>query len=96
MPGESMAVLVEDGRIKEISDQPISVSGARLIEAAGRTLMPGLIDAHYHALLADLNVANLDIMPPSLLHQHANVNLKATLERGYTSVRDAGGADIGR
>ncbi len=95
MPGESMAVLVEDGRIKEISDQPISVSDARVIEAAGRTLMPGLIDAHYHALLADLNVANLDIMPPSLLHQHANVNLKATLERGYTSVRDAGGADIG-
>ena len=93
--GEGMAVLVEAGRIKEISERPISASGARMIEAAGRTLMPGLIDAHYHALLADLNPANLDIMPPSLLHQHAHVNLRATLDRGFTSVRDAGGADIG-
>lgn len=95
LPGETMAVLVEEGRIKEISDRSIQVSDARVIEAGGHTLMPGLIDAHYHALLADLNVANLDIMPPSLLHQHAQVNLKAALKRGYTSVRDAGGADIG-
>ncbi|MDP6474941.1 MAG: amidohydrolase family protein [Alphaproteobacteria bacterium] len=95
VPGEGMAVLVEGSRIVEISDSPISASDARVIEAGGRWLMPGLIDAHYHALLADLNVANLDIMPPSLLHQHGHVNLKATLARGYTSVRDAGGADIG-
>ena len=95
LPGESMSVLVEDGRIKEISDRPIEATEARVIEAEGRTLMPGLIDAHYHALLADLNPANLDVMPPSLLHQHAHVNLKAALDRGYTSVRDAGGADIG-
>jgi imidazolonepropionase-like amidohydrolase len=92
---EGMAVRVEAGRIKEISDRPIAASGARVIDAAGRTLMPGLIDAHYHALLADLNVANLDIMPLSLLHQHAHVNLRASLDRGFTSVRDAGGADIG-
>ena len=95
LPGENLSVLVETGRIKEISDRPIEASGARLIAAGGRTLMPGLIDAHYHALLADLNPANLDIMPPSLLHQHGAVNLKAALDRGYTSVRDAGGADIG-
>ena len=95
LPAENMAVLVEDGRIKEISDRPLSASDARVIDAKGRTLMPGLIDAHYHALLADLTPANLDIMPPSLLHQHAHVNLKSALDRGYTSVRDAGGADIG-
>ena len=94
-PSAGMAVLVEDGRIREISDQPLTAANARIIDAAGRVLMPGLIDAHYHALLADLNVSNLDVMPPSLLHQHAHVNLKAALDRGFTSVRDAGGADIG-
>jgi len=94
-PSAGMAVLVEDGRIREISDQLLTSANARTIDAAGRVLMPGLIDAHYHALLADLNVSNLDIMPPSLLHQHAHVNLKAALDRGFTSVRDAGGADIG-
>jgi imidazolonepropionase-like amidohydrolase len=94
-PSAGMAVLVEDGRIREISDQLLTAANARIIDAAGRVLMPGLIDAHYHALLADLNVSNLDIMPPSLLHQHAHVNLKAALDRGFTSVRDAGGADIG-
>jgi imidazolonepropionase-like amidohydrolase len=94
-PSAGMAVLVEDGRIREISDQLLTAANARIIDAAGRVLMPGLIDAHYHALLADLNVSNLDIMPPSLLHQHAHVNLKAALGRGFTSVRDAGGADIG-
>ena len=94
-PSAGMAVLVEDGRIREISDQLLTAANARIIDAAGRVLMPGLIDAHYHALLADLNVSNLDVMPPSLLHQHAHVNLKAALDRGFTSVRDAGGADIG-
>ena len=46
LPGEMMAVLVEDERIKDISDRPIQISDARVIEAEGGTLMPGLIDAH--------------------------------------------------
>lgn len=92
---DDMDVLVEDGRIKELSDRPIAASQAQTLDAAGRTLMPGLIDAHFHALLAALNVPSLDDMPPSLLHQHGHANLAAALDRGFTTVRDAGGADIG-
>lgn len=88
-------VLVEGGRIKEVADRPVQVSDARRIDVGGRVLMPGMIDAHFHALLADLNVPGLDAMPPSLIYQHAHLNLAAALNRGFTTVRDAGGADFG-
>jgi len=93
---EGATVVIEGDRIKEVSDAPVKIAGdVRRIDLAGRTLMPGLIDAHYHALLADLNPMALDRVPPSLLHQHAHRNLVQALDRGFTTVRDAGGADAG-
>ncbi|MDQ4075058.1 MAG: amidohydrolase family protein, partial [Chloroflexota bacterium] len=41
-------VLVEDGEIREVSDAPITASSARVVDLAGKTLMPGLIDCHVH------------------------------------------------
>jgi imidazolonepropionase-like amidohydrolase len=93
---EGQTVVVEDGRIKEIVDGSVTgLADAQRVAVNGRTLMPGLIDAHFHALLADLNIPSLDDMPASLLHQHARHNLEAVLNRGFTTVRDAGGADLG-
>jgi imidazolonepropionase-like amidohydrolase len=46
---EGMQVLVENGVIREISDRPIACAGAQVLDVGGRTLMPGLIDAHIHA-----------------------------------------------
>ena len=93
---EGAAVVVEEGRIKEIVDGAVSgLADATRVAVGGRTLMPGLIDAHFHALLADLDIPALDDMPASLLHQHARRNLEAALNRGFTTVRDAGGADSG-
>jgi imidazolonepropionase-like amidohydrolase len=92
---EDCHVLVEGARIKEVADRPIKVSDADVIDLKGRTLMPGLIDAHFHALAADPDFSKLESMPRSLLHQHARVLLEATLQRGFTTVRDAGGADYG-
>ena len=57
--------------------------------------MPGLIDAHFHALAADPDIGRLDLMPRSLIHQHAREILEGALQRGFTTVRDAGGADYG-
>ena len=92
---DGLEVLVEGARIKEVSDRPITAEGARVVELRGRCLMPGLIDAHFHALAADADLAKVDAMPKSLLYQHARRILEGTLMRGFTSVRDAGGADYG-
>ena len=93
---ENATVVVEDGRIREVADGALGVpADAERVACGGRTLMPGLIDAHFHALLVDLNIPALDDMPASLLHQHARHNLEGALSRGFTTVRDAGGADLG-
>ena len=90
---EGMEVLVEGERIKEVSDAPIRVSAADTLDLGGRTLMPGLIDAHVHVMAADADLGKLDAMPGSLVAQHARHALEDALERGFTTVRDAGGAD---
>jgi imidazolonepropionase-like amidohydrolase len=92
---EGMHVLVEESTIKEVSDRPITGDHDRQINLAGRTLMPGLIDAHYHCIAADPDIVKVERMPGSLLSQHARALLEATLMRGFTTVRDAGGADYG-
>lgn len=92
---EGRHVLIEGERIKEVSDRPITAAGAEVIDLGGRTLMPGLIDAHFHAMAADPDFAKMEVMPRSLLAQHARHLLEAALQRGFTTVRDAGGADYG-
>ncbi len=92
---DGLEVLVEGDRIKEISDTRISASNARVVDLSGRTLMPGLIDAHFHAVAADPNIGHVENMPPSLIAQHSRSFLEASLRRGFTTIRDAGGADYG-
>jgi imidazolonepropionase-like amidohydrolase len=57
--------------------------------------MPGLIDAHFHAYGLQLNPALIDAVPPQLRGLHAKRVLEATLQRGFTTVRDAAGGDFG-
>jgi imidazolonepropionase-like amidohydrolase len=91
-------VLIEDDRIREVSDRPIAAAGAigaTRLDLRGRTLMPGLIDAHIHIFLAEVNLALLEGMPLTLLTTKAVVNARNMLMRGFTSVRDTGGCDAG-
>lgn len=92
---EDVEVLVEGSRIVEVSDVPIRSGTAEVVDLRGRTLMPGLIDAHFHAIAASPDLGAVEHMPPSLIAQHARANLEATLQRGFTTVRDAAGADYG-
>ncbi len=92
---EGHHVLVENGRIKDISAQPIKAENATVIEGDRQTLMPGLIDAHYHACLVKVNGYQFDNIPPSILYPAAARLLTNSLRRGFTTVRDAGGADYG-
>ncbi|MDO5563372.1 MAG: amidohydrolase family protein [Synergistaceae bacterium] len=94
---ENVSVLVEDDRIKEISDSQSAPSYAdEVIDCAGNTLMPGLIDAHLHLGLVEIEVINLARRnAPGLMAARMFKNLKESLDQGYTSARDTGGADAG-
>jgi len=88
-------VLVEGATIKEVSDKTIKASGARIVDCGGRTLMPGLIDCHVHVFLSEVNIRNLEAVPLTLLTARAADLMKGMIDRGFTTVRDTGGADWG-
>src|SRR6266404_9943542 len=91
---DGIEVLVEGDRVKEGSDRPISAANAihaTRVDLRGRTLMPGLIDAHIHIFLAEVNLALLEGMPLTLLTTKAMVNARNMLMRGFTTLRDTGG-----
>jgi imidazolonepropionase-like amidohydrolase len=87
-------VVIEGDRIVEISDRPARPD-SDVIDCGGRTLMPGLIDAHIHAHALDVNPQRIHEAPPTLYAHFANDMLRKMLDRGFTSARDTGGADYG-
>jgi len=89
------AIRVEGERIVEVADGALRHAGVREVDLRGRVLMPGLIDAHVHAVITTLNLAAMQQRPATLVSQEARLVLEAMLRRGFTSVRDAGGADWG-
>lgn len=88
-------VRVEGERIVEVSERPIRHGGVREVDLRGRTLMPGLIDAHVHAVITTMNLAAMASRPVSLVANEARRVLEGMLRRGFTTVRDAAGADWG-
>jgi imidazolonepropionase-like amidohydrolase len=85
-------VLVEGNLIKAIAaGSPAAPDGARVIEGGGRILMPGLIDAHWHALFAALPLPVLLTAEVPFIHLAAAAEAQRTLLRGFTTVRDLGG-----
>ncbi len=91
-------VLVKDGAIARISEGPIDLDAnakVRIIAAGARVLMPGLIDAHWHAFMAATPQMVLMTADPNYLHLLAARQAEATLMRGFTTVRDLGGPVFG-
>lgn len=88
-------VLVEGERIREVSDRPIRSDGAVRFDLAGRTLMPGLIDCHVHVVASELDLGRNAMLPDALVAHRAARIMGGMLRRGFTTVRDVGGATEG-
>ena len=87
------SVLVEGGRIAAIGAGLQAPEGAEVVDAAGLTVMPGMIDCHVHTVASSFNLGNVARLPNVLTMLRALPIMQAMLGRGFTSVRDAGGAD---
>jgi imidazolonepropionase-like amidohydrolase len=90
---DGMSVLVEGNLIREVSDGPVKSKNARVIDVGGRTLMPGLIDAHMHAYASDVNMFKVESSGTAYRTAHAVKMLGFQLDCGFTTVRDIGGGD---
>jgi imidazolonepropionase-like amidohydrolase len=90
-------VLVRGNRIEKISATPIPVEekNVRVIHGGGRTLMPGLIDAHWHAMMAVPPLTVALTADDGYLNLVAGREARNTLMRGFTSVRDLSGPVFG-
>ena len=89
-------VLVRGNKIERISATPLAqIAGATVIDGGGRTLMPGLIDAHWHAMLVRPTPAALLTADIGYLNLMAGAEATDTLMRGFTTVRDVGGPAFG-
>jgi imidazolonepropionase-like amidohydrolase len=88
-------LVVEGGTIKEVSSKPIKLGTANVVDCGGRTVMPGLIDSHVHVVLSEVVIRNMESVPLTLMTARAASLMKGMIDRGFTSVRDTGGADWG-
>lgn len=89
-------VLIEDNIIRKVSVQPIIVrEDVEVIDGQGKFLMPGLIDAHWHAYLVANTMVDLLTAHASYTQLRAGEEADKTLLRGFTTIRDAGGPVFG-
>jgi len=87
------SITVREGRITEVG-RDVEEAG-KIVDADGRTVIPGLIDAHFHAYALSLTAAKNETGPLSYSALAGARRLGEALNRGFTSVRDVAGGDIG-
>jgi imidazolonepropionase-like amidohydrolase len=85
-------VVIEDGLIADVG---VGLDGDEQIDVSGATLLPGLFDCHVHVTMSGISLMRALQSPFSYQYFEAARNLSATLDCGITTVRDAGGADLG-
>lgn len=89
-------IVIEGERVAAVSQQALRVDDAESrIDAGGRIVLPGLIDAHVHVMAASHDLVGLAQQPQSLIGAQSSHILREMLHRGFTTVRDAAGADFG-
>ncbi|WP_298339879.1 amidohydrolase family protein [Ferrimicrobium sp.] len=85
-------VVVEDGKIIEVGN---GLDGDQVVDCTGKALLPGLFDCHVHVTSSGVDTMRRLTRPFSYQFYEAEANLKATLDLGITTIRDASGADLG-
>ncbi len=96
-PIEDALVLVEGKRFAAVGPvETVEIpAGAEVVDASNKTVMPGLIDAHVHVMSTSASLEQQLFTRKAVAYFQAAENLKRTLRAGFTTVRDAGGADAG-
>jgi imidazolonepropionase-like amidohydrolase len=104
------AMVLDPARGELVPDQSVTVSGGQIadvgpgltfpddavvLDVARMTVMPGLIDAHTHPAVVDMDVFAMAEWPPSYVTARASRVLAGMLARGFTTIRDVGGGDFG-
>lgn len=93
-PTDPMQIAIEDGRICEVGAS-VDFTAEEELDLAGLTVMPGLIDCHVHTIASTANLGLNAALPSSLVAARASTLMNNMIMRGFTTVRDLGGADRG-
>ena len=88
-------VLVENEKVLAVLRGGEDATTDQTIDLGGRTLMPGMIDCHVHVVSTYLDLLKNAVEPSSLTAFRAARNMGEILNRGFTTIRDLGGADVG-
>jgi imidazolonepropionase-like amidohydrolase len=93
-PTDPMGIVIEGGVIRDVGPG-VSAKTDAVLDMAGLTVMPGLIDCHVHVIATTANLGLNATLPSSLIAARSSLLMRAMLMRGFTTVRDLGGADRG-
>jgi imidazolonepropionase-like amidohydrolase len=92
---EGQSVVVDGSRIADVGPGLAGPDDAVVFDVGGRTVMPGLIDAHTHPAVVDMDLFAMAEWSPSYVAARAGRALEGMLARGFTTIRDVGGGDFG-
>ena len=92
---EGMNIVVNGDRIADVTKKTNLLKVNQKINLKGKVILPGLCDAHVHVIASTPNFAEIERWSPVFTTARAMRILKNMLMRGFTTVRDAGGADFG-
>jgi len=89
---DGLFMVVEGNGISQLGHgQPAATDGKTVVDCGGKVMMPGMIDMHWHSLLAALPIQVILQSDIALVHLAASAEAERTLLRGFTTIRDAGG-----
>ncbi|OWU69203.1 peptidase M38 [Roseovarius sp. 22II1-1F6A] len=93
-PAAPVNIVIENGKIREVGADA-TASTDEVLDLAGLTVMPGLIDCHVHVIATTADLGRNAALPSSLVAARSSLLMRNMIMRGFTTVRDLGGADRG-